>query len=287
MAAHYGSAVMPARVRTPRDKPSVGNEVWQAANEIGAALRSTAFTDLNALKRAVSEKLEEHNARPFSKREGSRRQVFEEQERPLLMPLPAVAYEVCTWVCERRVQRSCHVAHKRNFYSVSHLAVGRTVDLHVTDSTVEVFLGGERLSTHPLLPACARNRCTTHGGRPARRAVLLRLGRGTDPQVGRSGRPTFREVVDRIFQRVDCDEYGFNAALVVLRLSHKYPGARLERACAMVLAAGKRSLRYRDVKLILSTNKDKVVDARGGDDGGPGADEAGCVRGVGFYGEEA
>ena len=39
MAAHYGSAVMPARVATPRDKPSAGNEVWQAALEIIAALR--------------------------------------------------------------------------------------------------------------------------------------------------------------------------------------------------------------------------------------------------------
>ena len=83
MAAHYGSAVMPARVRTPRDKPSVENEVWQAATEIVAALRDAVFTDFNELRRAVAAKLEEHNARPFTKREGARREVFEEQERPL------------------------------------------------------------------------------------------------------------------------------------------------------------------------------------------------------------
>lgn len=47
MAAHYGSAVMPARVRTPRDKPSVENEVRQAATEIVAALRDVVFTDIN------------------------------------------------------------------------------------------------------------------------------------------------------------------------------------------------------------------------------------------------
>ena len=44
MAAHYGSAVMPARVATPRDKPSAENEVWQAALEIIAALRDEVFT---------------------------------------------------------------------------------------------------------------------------------------------------------------------------------------------------------------------------------------------------
>ncbi|MBM6868111.1 IS21 family transposase [Collinsella tanakaei] len=57
MAAHYGSAVMPARVATPRDKPSAENEVWQAALEIIAALRDEVFTDFNQLKRAVAEKL--------------------------------------------------------------------------------------------------------------------------------------------------------------------------------------------------------------------------------------
>ena len=86
MAAHYGSAVMPARVATPRDKPSAENEVWQAALEIIAALRDEVFTDFNQLKAAVAAKLEEHNARPFTKREGTRREVFEEQERPLLRP---------------------------------------------------------------------------------------------------------------------------------------------------------------------------------------------------------
>ena len=284
MAAHYGSAVMPARVATPRDKPSAENEVWQAALEIIAALRDEVFTDFNQLKRAVAEKLEEHNSRPFSKREGTRREVFEEQERPLLRPLPAVPYEVCEWVYGRKVQRNCHVAYKRNYYSVSHLAVGRTVDLRVTDTTVEVFLAGERLATHPLFPSFARNRYSTHAGD-------LPEGRSySDWDAGRIRRwadrvgPSCREVVDRIFQRVDYEEQGFNAALAVLRLEHRYTRPRLERACAMALASGLPSPRYRHLKPILETNQDLVPGTRT-DDGGPGEDEAGYVRGADFYGE--
>lgn len=102
MAAHYGAAVMPARVRRPRDKPSVENEVWQATTEIVAALRDAVLTDVNQLSAAVRRELDAHNDRPFSKREGTRRQVFEEQERPLLRPLPAAPYEVCEWVCGAR-----------------------------------------------------------------------------------------------------------------------------------------------------------------------------------------
>ena len=284
MAAHYGSAVMPARVRTPRDKPSVENEVWQAATEIVAALRDAVFTDINELRAAVAERLEEHNSRPFSKREGTRRQVFEEQERPLLRPLPATEYEVCEWVYGRKVQRNCHVAYRHNYYSVSHLAVGRTVDLRVTGAKVEVFLGGERLATHPLFPPYARNRYSTHEadlpeGRPYSDWDAGRIRRW----AGRVG-PSCAGVVERIFQSVRYDEQGFNAALAVLRLSHKYSAARLERACSMALATGRRSPRYRDVEPILRGNQDRIAAARD-DDGGPGDDEAGYVRGADFCGE--
>lgn len=285
MAAHYGCAVMPARVRRPRDKPSVENEVWQATGEVIAALRGVVFTDIAALRSAVRKELDAHNDRPFSKREGTRRQVFEEQEKPLLRPLPAAPYEICKWVYGRKVQRNCHVAYQRNFYSVSHLAVGKTVDLRVTESVVEVFLGGERLSTHPLFPPYARNRYSTHeADLPEGRAY-------SDWDAGRIRRwaervgPSCSAAVERIFQSVRFDEQGFNPALALLRLSHTYGAERLERACEMALATGKRSPRYRDVKPILATNQDKLADARAGGDGGPGDDAAGYVRGAEFYGE--
>ena len=283
MAAHHGSAVMPARVRTPRDKPSVESEVWQAATEIVAALRDVVFTDINELRAAVAERLEEHNSRPFSKREGTRRQVFEERERPLLRPLPEVEYEVCEWVYGRKVQRNRHVAYGHNYYSVSHLAVGKTVDLRVTGTKVEVFLGGERLATHPLFPPYARNRYSTHEadlpeGRPHSDWDAGRIRRW----AGRVG-PSCAGVVERIFQSVRYDEQGFNAALAVLRLSHKYSAARLGRACSMALATGRRSPRYRDVEPILRGNQDRIAAAR--DDGGPGDDEAGYVRGADSCGE--
>lgn len=285
MAAHYGAAVMPARVKTPRDKPSVENEVWQAATEVIAALCDTVFTDLNELREVVRKKVDEHNSRPFSKREGTRRQVFEEQEQPLLRPLPAIPYEVCEWVYGRKVQCNCHVSYKRNFYSVSHLAVGKAVDLRVTDTTLEVFLGGERLATHPLFPAYARNRYSTHeADMPHGKSYSDWDAERIRRWGGRVG-PACSEVVERIFQSVRFDEQGFNAALAVLRLSHRYSAQRLERACGMAHSAGKRSPRYRDVEPILKANQDKLAVARAGDGGGPGEEEAGYVRGAGFYGE--
>lgn len=198
LAAHYGSAVIPARVRRPRDKPSAENEVWAAATYVIAALRDEVFTDMAALRAAVARRVAEHNDAPFAKREGSRREVFEEVERPLLRPLPAEPFEVCEWVYGRKVQANCHVAYARNYYSVSHLLVGSTVDLRVTEGKVEVFSGGERVATHPRFPSYARNRYSTRGsdmpeGRawsdwdaPRIRAWASRVG------------PSCSELVDRV-----------------------------------------------------------------------------------------
>ena len=279
LAAHYGSAVIPARVRRPRDKPSAENEVWAAATYVIAALRDEVFTDMAALRAAVARRVAEHNDAPFAKREGSRREVFEEVERPLLRPLPAEPYEVCEWVYGRKVQANCHVAYARNYYSVSHLLVGSTVDLRVTEGKVEVFSGGERVATHPRFPSYARNRYSTRGsdmpeGRawsdwdaPRIRAWASRVG------------PSCSEAVDRVFACYEFDEQGFNAALAVLRLSRSYTPARLERACGMALATGKRSPRYRDIEPVLRSGQDRAP-------AGEAAGGCGYVRGAGFYGEE-
>ena len=210
----------------------------QAAAEVMAALRETVFTDFGALKEAVGKRVDEHNSRPFSKREGARRQVSGEQERPLLRPLPAVPYEVCERVCGRRVRRSCRASCRRNFYSVTHLAVGRTVDLRVTESTVEVFLGGERLATHPLFPAYARDRHSTHEADPPDGGSCSDWDAGRIRRWAERVGPSCAGVVERIFQPVEFEEQGLNAAPAVLGPSRRYSAPRLERACGMALATG-------------------------------------------------
>jgi transposase len=94
MADHYGTAVIPARVRRPRDKATAEASVRFAANRIGAALRDRRFVGLAELADAVAEELARVNAKPFQKREGSRLAVFERDERPALKPLPPFRFEM-------------------------------------------------------------------------------------------------------------------------------------------------------------------------------------------------
>lgn len=278
MAAHYGCAIMPGRVRRPKDKPSVENTVGNVARAVIAPLRDVVFTSIDALKDAVRQRLDEYNSAPFQKRAGSRVECFESEEKPLLRPLPAVPYEICHWVYDRKVQPNCHVAYARKFYSVSHLHVGDKVDLRVTDTTVEVFMGGERLATHRLIPPYVTNEYSTIDAHMPKDHSYQDWDAGRIRRWAMRVGPSCSAVIERIFQSVEFEEQGYNPCLAVLRLTHKYPADRVERACGMTLDSGVRTPRYAHVKPILETNQDKA--ANDGED----SDAGGYVRGADYYG---
>lgn len=131
LAEHYSAAVLPGRVRKPKDEPSAANTVWHATMASAGAMSDHQFGSLGELRTAIRAWLVEYNSRPFQKRDGSRLSVFEGEEEPLLIALPPVAYEVMDWVYGRRVQANSHVAYARNWYSVPYAYVGSTVDLRI------------------------------------------------------------------------------------------------------------------------------------------------------------
>ncbi|KFI53721.1 hypothetical protein BBIA_1319, partial [Bifidobacterium biavatii DSM 23969] len=139
LADHYSTAVLPGRVRRPRDKASVENTVWHATMALAGAMRNRTFHSLPELKTAIREWLAAYNSAPFQKREGSRQAVFDEMERPLLTPLPAVRFEVAEWSYARKVQANCHIAYNNNWYSVPYAYVGRTVDARVGADRLEIW----------------------------------------------------------------------------------------------------------------------------------------------------
>ena len=104
MAGHYSAAVLPGRVKRPKDKPSAENTVWHATMALVGAMRDREFGSPDELRTAIREWLAEYNARPFRKRDGSRLSVFESEERPLLIALPPMPYEVADRAYGRRVQ---------------------------------------------------------------------------------------------------------------------------------------------------------------------------------------
>ncbi len=139
MAEHYGTAIIPARVRTPKDKPNAEGTVGNISTWITAALRNEQFFSLAELNRAIREKLEQFNQRLFQKKEGSRLDLFLEDEKPLLSPLPATHFELSDWKTAT-VQFNYHISVDGMLYSVPYEYIKKKVYVKVTDTTIEIFI---------------------------------------------------------------------------------------------------------------------------------------------------
>jgi len=138
MAEHYGTAVIPARVKHPKDKPNAEGTVGIISTWIIASLRHQQFFSLRELNIAIRLKLEEFNQKPFQKKPGSRKSAFLEEEKALLLPLPASPYELATWSTASVQYDYCIIADK-NHYSVPYEYIRHQVDVRMTSKTVEVF----------------------------------------------------------------------------------------------------------------------------------------------------
>jgi transposase len=147
MAAHYDTAVVPARVKKPKDKAKVESAVLIAERWIIAALRNRTFFDIEELNKAIREKLEEFNARPLQKLKVSRRHLFDAIDRPAMKPLPERRYEYAQWE-KHKVNIDYHVEVDHHYYSVPYQLKGEAVDARITASTVEILLKGKRIASH-------------------------------------------------------------------------------------------------------------------------------------------
>ena len=118
-ARHYGVAVVPARVRKPKDKSKVEVGVQVVERWVLAPLRDRTFFSLAELNQAMWELLAELNDRPMRHLGQSRRELFESLDKPALAPLPVQPYEFARWK-KARVHIDYHVSFEKHYYSVPY-----------------------------------------------------------------------------------------------------------------------------------------------------------------------
>ena len=118
MAAHYDTAILPARPRRPRDKAKVEAAVLIIERWLLGRLRHRRFYSLAELNAAIVELLRQLNEeRPLRRLGVTRRVLLEGLDRPNLKRLPAEPYSFAEWGL-RRVGIDYHVEVEAHFYSV-------------------------------------------------------------------------------------------------------------------------------------------------------------------------
>src|SRR5713226_5778662 len=148
MAAHYGTAILPARPRRPRDKAKVEAAVLIVERWLLGRLGHRRFHSLAEVNAAIAEMLIRLNEeRPIRRLGVTRRKLLEEIDRPALKALPESPYVFAEWrIC--RVSIDYHVEVEAHYYSVPHRFVRAEVEVRFTARTVEIFHKGERIAAH-------------------------------------------------------------------------------------------------------------------------------------------
>lgn len=252
MAAHYGAAVMPARVRHPRDKAKVESAVRHAYRMILAPLRNRTFFTLAELNEAIRDLLDVVNGRPFKKMSGSRRSVFLEHELPVLRPLPARAYHYRTHRTSK-VHIDYHIELAAHRYSVPYQLIGEKVEVFFDAATVEICHAGRRVALH--VRGYVKGGFTTDPSHmpPSHREYGAWTPERMEGWVACAG-PSSAAFARRIMETAPQPELGYRGCLGLIGLGRKYSEARLEAACARALASGAN--RYRSVRSILEKGLD-------------------------------
>ena len=147
LAEHYGTAVIPCRVRAPQDKALVERTVGIVTNYVLGALRNRQFLSLSELNSAIMERLDSLNHKPYQKKEGSRAIDFE-TEKPFLRPLPERPFELAEWKIAT-VGPNYHISVDKQNYSVPYEYIKQKVDVRITRTVIEVFFNGIRICSHP------------------------------------------------------------------------------------------------------------------------------------------
>jgi transposase len=253
-AAHYGTTVIPARPKKPRDKAKVEVAVQVVQRWILARVRNERFPSLAALNARIAELLEDLNARRMRRYGQSRRERFEQLDRPALRPLPADRFAFCEWK-QARVNIDYHIEIERHYYSVPHPLVHEAVEVRLTATTVEIFHRGERVASHMRDPQRGGHSTDPRHMPKAHQKHLEWSPSRLIEWAATVGMQT-RGLVEEILADRPHPEQGYRSCLGILRLARRYGAARLEAACARARVGGARS--YRSVDTILRRGLDRL-----------------------------
>jgi len=262
MAAHYATAVIPARPRKPRDKAKVEVGVQVVERWILARLRNRTFFALAELNQAIAELLEQLNGRVTRHLGASRRRLFEKLERPALGALPVEPYVYAEWK-ECRAGLDYHIEIDKHYYSVPHTLLRQKLWARMTDRTVEIFASGKRIACHLRGRANRRHTTLTEHMPSAHRRYAAWTPQRISRQAADVGANT-GALIDIIMRERRHPEQGFRSCIGILRLAKSHGGERLEAACERALEIGARS--YTAVASILKNNLDRRRPQRATDD---------------------
>lgn len=253
---HYGTAILPARSRKPRDKSLVEGAVKIAYSRIYAPLRKRTFTSVKELNEAIWEELEKHNDTKFQGKDYSRRELFCQIERQALSQLPAMRYEIKE-TASATVYKNSYIwlGCDRHYYSVPFRYIGKKVRVECSASSVEIYDGYERIAYHKR-----EYRQYGYTTIPEHLPSAHRFVSDWSPEkflgwASTVGQET-EKVIGKVLESKQHPEQAYKSCAGILSFGKKVGYERLNKACRR--ADEFKSYSYRTIKNILNGNLDNM-----------------------------
>ena len=253
LADHYSVAVVPARVRAPKDKAKVEVGVQGIQRWILAPLRDVTFFSVQDINEALCPLLKAYNERPLSELEGSRLTQYLEVDKPALKPLPASPYVYAEWK-KAKAGIDYHIAVDKHYYSVPHHLLKEQIDVRITATTVECFYRGDRVAIHHR--ALKGGHTTLHAHMPlAHQEYAEWTPERLIGWANKIGSNTGL-LIKTLTEQYKIPEQAYRSCLGILRMGKRYGNDRLEQAAIRALHSG--AIRYKSIESILKSGLDKV-----------------------------
>ena len=240
-ANHVGFAVLPARPRTPRDKPAIEGGIGVIQRQFFAENRNRIFyslAELNGLFRTYLKNLNESDMKDY----GTTRVERFSAEQKLLKPLPSQPFEVAEYRTAK-VHPDCHVQVEKNFYSAPYRYIGQALRVRITPKLLEIFdTNHESIAIHSREKGVGKFR-TIDSHYPEERLATARF----DVQIAKRDAdlcgPEMKKMIDGLLEGEHPLRY-LRRIQGILRLRKIFNRAALEYACHQAMLFNRCRVQY-------------------------------------------
>lgn len=238
---YYGFKPIPCRIYHPNDKGKVESGIKYVKGNFFKGRRFKSGSDCDSKLRQW---MEDANRRIHGTTKKVPNDVFNEEEKGKLLPLPDKRYQICR-VGSRLVYHDCHVYIENNYYSVPFQYVGKEVEIEITDKMVKIFYKGSQIAIHGRL--LGKGQFSTDGSHYPKYKRYSETEHQEIYQVKMAEIGVFAEQLFFLILK-EMKSYWHQPVKGILSLTKRYSKEIVELACKRALAYG--ACQYQTVKKI-------------------------------------
>jgi len=254
-AQHYNCVVNPTRTYSPQDKALVENAVHLTYQRIYYPIHEMTFFSLADLNKQIQIHLQRYNDMLLSRKQASRKELFQRDERIHLKPLPHNHYQIKEYR-RAKVQKMGYVyfSTDKSYYSVPYRYIGHYTAIEATTTTIEVYYNRQRIAIH--------KRNFVRGSYNTNKDHLSSTHQhyvDWSPEYFENKALHHGEYVAKcvrhIIANVPHPEIGYKRVMGLIQLYKNYGSQRLNNACKKALEL--EIVSYKRIQNILKNNIDK------------------------------